>query len=691
MTFVAVLVGIVMGSAMTLAVLYLTLFSKKTNDAQNNVDEPEATRSLDPGPVSASRSLSPSSSSPKHSAYAAAVSHSQGDGLLSGITAQLWSHMNVAIAKSVRESVEPMFKEMLPGPLASLHFTHLDLGTVPIHMDNVIVHEMQNDSVQFDMDIVWDGDCNIRLKADYVGSFGVQRVKLFGRMSVVLAPLIKVLPVVSAIQYCFINPPTLELDFTGLANIADCSLLDTKIRKIIQDTLQGMMVLPNRMMVKLDPANDFMETYRPPVGIARVTAVRGNNFQVEERALRKSDVPDVFCKFQLGGKEWKTSTAKNCSDPEWTNEAGDFVVCDHDQIISIHAWDEDTGTLDGDDYLGGAQVTVGEVLLAGKTKTVDLIGGQHKGASVTIRCDIFKLTSNLSSLESNENENLLSGFLTILVTQAEGLPVEKEEASSFAKVKYGSDFEFVTPTVAHSPGIDALNPVYDSVFHIPFTPKLTMKKDSIEFQLVNGEDTVIGTTTLTHNDLVRATDSTITENRNIGDKGATLKFRACLQGVEQPLDTDEPLLFGSSQERPEASATSSSVTHSTALGTVRVTAAKGWGFVAEKRRLHRNDIPDVYCIVTFGSSPNVWRTSTVKNSVTPEWNEFSDYLLSDHGQMVSITVFDEDKRGNKDDELGGARITVGKLLLADGLKDVELHKDGKPTGMFISLKAEMLE
>ena len=45
--------------------------------------------------------------------------------------------MNLAIAKSVKETVEPMFKETLPGPLSSLHFTKLDLGTVPIRMDNV--------------------------------------------------------------------------------------------------------------------------------------------------------------------------------------------------------------------------------------------------------------------------------------------------------------------------------------------------------------------------------------------------------------------------------------------------------------------------------------------------------------------------------------------------------------------------
>lgn len=310
---------------------------------------------------------------------------------------------------------------------------------------------------------------------------------------------------------------------------------------------------------------------------------------------------------------------------------------------------------------------------------------------MTLRCDICKLTSNLDSLKSNKNENLLSGFLTILVTQAENLAVEKEEASSFVKIKYGDDHEFVTPTVAHAPGIDALNPVYDSAFHVPLTPKLVSSEHPIEFQLINGKETVLGTTTLTHNKLVNASESTITENRKIGDKGASIKFRAFIQGVESPSNTEVPSLTDDSVRGVEASATSSSVTSGNALGTVRLTACKGWGFVAEKRRLHRNDIPDVYCNITFGSSPNVWRTSTVKNSLKPEWNESSDYLLSNHGQMITITAFDEDKGGDEDDELGGARISVGKLLLASGnAVDVELMQDGKHTGMYISLRCEMI-
>ena len=374
-------------------------------------------------------------------AAAAAAGSGSGSGLLTGLVAQLWSHLNVAFAASVQAAVEPTFQKTLPGPLSTLRFTRLDLGRVPLRLDNIVVHEKTSDSsrVQFDMDILWDGDCQIELKADYVGSFGVKQVKLKGRMSVVLGPLTHELPVVSAVQYGFINPPFLSLDFTGLANVADMSVIDDKIRQAIQDVLGGMMVLPNRMLSKMDPTSSFMDIYKPPVGVVRVTVDQGYNFEPTKKARILHDVHDIYCTLQLGNEtQWRTSTINNCEEPKW-NESTDFLLFDYDQVIRVQAWDEDVGNADDD--LGSAQVTVGEMLLAGKRMNIDLHGGssQKGGAVVTLRCDVCTLTPhNLDSLDKNRDANLLSGLLTILVTRATNISLEKKEASCFVKVKYGS-------------------------------------------------------------------------------------------------------------------------------------------------------------------------------------------------------------------------------------------------------------
>jgi len=74
------------------------------------------------------------------------------------------------------------------------------------------------------MDVFWDGTCDIRLAAPFVGSFGVKEIKFSRRMSILLKSY-------------------KDLEFTDLAQMVDFQL----IRDIVGDILQSMVVLPNRM------------------------------------------------------------------------------------------------------------------------------------------------------------------------------------------------------------------------------------------------------------------------------------------------------------------------------------------------------------------------------------------------------------------------------------------------------------
>jgi hypothetical protein len=243
-----------------------------------------------------------------------------------------------------------------------------------------------------------------------------------------------------------------------------------------------------------------------------------------------------------------------------------FFLSHIDQTINIHAWDEDNGSLDPDDDLGTANISVGNILLAGKSMSVEL-QQNHKGtgAFVALRCNVCELTPDLQ-----------------------------------------------------------------------------------------------------------------------GTKGASLEFKVYIRGIKEEPDQDPTL--------PSLSVSASGPPADGAAGDVRITAVKAWGFQIQKKRLVKNDIPDVYCDIRFGSSPHVWRTSTVKNSTTPEWNEASNYPLVDHGQIICIDVFDEDKeRRDADDKLGNARTAVGKLLLAGGAMDVELQSKGSGTGCYVKLRCDIVD
>jgi len=662
--------------------------------------------------------------------------------LMSDITARLWSHINVAGAAIIRETAEPMFKDVMPKPLQKLHFTKIDLGKVPFRFDNIIVHPLskKDGTVQFDMDIIWDGVCDIQLKAGAI-KFGVRNFKMCGRMQFLMKPLTDDIPCFGGIQYAFINPPVLDIDFTGLANVADFSLVEDTVRSMMNDTLASMMVLPNRMMTKMDYSSSFLDAYVPPVGVARITVVSGRDFEIQKAALRKDDVPDVYVKVKLSSSEWQTSVKKNNCNPVWTNESGDFLLSDKDQVLTLHAWDEDKGALDADDDLGMAQVTISEILLAGKIMEVELLHSNKKrtGSYLTIHCDILNLTTtSTETTEDNDNalmknppsKNHLGGLMTILITGAFNVPVKKEKASSYVKVTCGESHTFVTGIVVDAPGYDALNPIYDMAFHVPLTSDLVAACKGgalppVVFQLLNGlgtgEDQVLGTTTITYEELRKAPSQTILEKRTLDGCDATdtsIEYLVSLSHLEvgnttvpaqlsptattvgkRNLSANSSMGFDDNKDATEpsslggADATPSPKTEQEDDGQerVKVTMVNGHGFsiTKSKKLFGKPDIPDVYCLVKFGSKSHEWRTSTIKNNVEPVWDESETYILSHRNEVIHVTANDENRKGD-DDDIGSFRVTVGQVLLDGGTMEIELEKNGAGTGSYITLNCEVV-
>ncbi len=84
----------------------------------------------------------------------------------------------------VKEIVEPILASTLPGPLASLKFTKLDFGTVPIRFSNIDVQKPNNQGIQLDLDMEWLGESDIELAGGHVpklvGSFSIFSVVVFG-------------------------------------------------------------------------------------------------------------------------------------------------------------------------------------------------------------------------------------------------------------------------------------------------------------------------------------------------------------------------------------------------------------------------------------------------------------------------------------------------------------------------------
>jgi hypothetical protein len=279
--------------------------------------------------------------------------YSSGD-FLSAVLSQIWNHMNIAVSNSVKEMMGPILQD-LPVPI---HFIKLDLGDVPIKTENMFVQRIkskgqrQQERIQIDFDLEWDGECDILLQATLSKSmkltFGVQHIKLKGRFSLLLGPLTTDLPVVSAVQYGFTNPPEVNLSYAGCAKSLSEKLgfVDGALKSAIDSTLAGMLVLPYRMGMPIDLGTyDYLDTYRPPEGMLRIGVTQARGFHILKKLI-VNDIPDVYAVVSLGAsKPFRNTTKYDNLNPQWSGETQDFILYDWDQKIYVSVFDEDKGPM----------------------------------------------------------------------------------------------------------------------------------------------------------------------------------------------------------------------------------------------------------------------------------------------------------------------------------------------------------
>ncbi|KAK3984922.1 hypothetical protein QBC44DRAFT_336098 [Cladorrhinum sp. PSN332] len=402
------------------------------------------------------------------SAILGAEAHWADAGFLNEIVKLLWPNINAGAGTMIKQIAEPMFGTMLPAPLSSLFFEKIDLGTVPMAFSNIDVHKVEG-GIKLDLDLDWQGDCDIELNGgSLVPKIGVEHVKLAGRLSILLCPLTNVIPLIGAAQVSFINQPVLKLSYTDAAGIANLSVIDSAVRKIVLSIISSMAVLPNRFFVKLDPLTDWFKAYQHPEGILRLTVESAQNLGEEKSGknfLKKlvHDVPDCFAKVKAGGVEWKTKTVKNNRHPEW-NQTQDFLISDEDQVVEIDIQDDDTMS---DDDIGIAGVAV-KTLMASEGKRLDLElvhKGEKTEGKATIAGQWLQFVPEWTS-PAEVNDGEIAGLVTILLARVLGIEGRREELKPAVKITWG-DKTFQTGVPSDTPGVDLNNPGYDTVFRVP--------------------------------------------------------------------------------------------------------------------------------------------------------------------------------------------------------------------------------
>jgi hypothetical protein len=346
---------------------------------------------------------------------------------------------------------------------------------------------------------------------------------------------------IGASQIAFINSPTLKLNFTGAASVADFSLIDNAICKVILDIIASMAVLPNRYLVKLDVANDYFKTYQHHLGVLRLTVDKVTGLAGRKKTgvmgfLDKisKDVPDCYCKVRVGAEKdvWRTSTKQNELEPVW-DETHDFLVMDHDQFVSIDLRDEDIG---GDGAVGLGITSIKQLLLSGGTQELSLIHGGETtatGIKLTLRAEYYHFVPDATSLSpsggNNAAQDRICGLATVLIASVNGLTGHREDLKPSVKVSWGAK-EFRTSTMSYSPGVDIFNPGFDTPFKFPITADMISEPAAFKVTLMN-KDEEAGKVDIPFIDVLNAPGMVLQDKFAVGS-GAVVRACICVSGTQ---------------------------------------------------------------------------------------------------------------------------------------------------------------
>lgn len=268
-------------------------------------------------------------------------------------------------------------------------------------------------------------------------------------------------------------------------------MVDKVVRKVILDIIASMAVLPNRYLVKLDGNNDYFRTYLPFAGalrltVERATGITGPKKSGASKLLAKlvKDVPDCYCKVNVGAEaEWRTSIKSNDHNPEW-NETHDFLVADYDQRILLNIQDEDVGE---DDDMGVAVTTVKDILLRGGSQELTLThNGTPLDARVVVKARFYNFVDDADVIMTTQSESKdqIVGLATVLIASALGLEGARDELSPSVKVTWGGK-EFRTGVKTYTPGTDIFNPSFDQAFKFPVTADMLASPGNFRISLLN--------------------------------------------------------------------------------------------------------------------------------------------------------------------------------------------------------------
>ncbi|XP_021182489.3 extended synaptotagmin-1 isoform X2 [Helicoverpa armigera] len=348
---------------------------------------------------------------------------------LNRILLQVWPNVNSYARILLKESIEPAVAESLANyKLTGFKFERMILGTIAPRVGGVKVYDknLSRDEIIMDVDLFYAGDCDISFVLQRIRG-GIKDLQIHGMMRIVMKPLITKMPLVGGLQIFFLNNPSIDFNLVGAADVLDMPGFSDILRRCIVEQVAKMMVLPNKLPIKLSDEIPTVDLRMPePEGVLRIHLVQAQNLMKKDMSMIGKGKSDPYAIITVGAQQWKTKHIDNNVNPRWDFWCEARIMQSLGQALEIEVFDKDEGN--NDDKLGKCSLDISQVVRFGRLDTWQTLQ-QAKHGKVELRLSWHRLSSDVSELSRAISETLLiktgelsSAVLSVYIDSCKKLP-----------------------------------------------------------------------------------------------------------------------------------------------------------------------------------------------------------------------------------------------------------------------------
>ncbi|KAL0850086.1 hypothetical protein ABMA28_011976 [Loxostege sticticalis] len=347
---------------------------------------------------------------------------------LNRILLQVWPNVNHYARNLLKDSIEPAVAESLANfKLNGFKFERMILGTIAPRVGGVKVYDknLSRDEIIMDVDLFYAGDCDISFVLQGIRG-GIKDLQIHGMVRVVMKPLITKIPLVGGLQVFFLNNPSIDFNLVGAADVFDMPGFSDILRRCIVEQVARMMVLPNKLSIKLSDEIPTVDLRMPePEGVLRIHLVQAQNLMKKDVSMLGKGKSDPYAIITVGAQQWKTKHIDNDVNPRWNYWCESIVQCSASTaVVKLFDWDR----AGRDENLGRCSLDISQVVRAGRLDTWQTLQ-QAKHGKVHLRLSWHRLSSDLLDLSHALTETQLvktgelsSAVVSVYVDSCKNLP-----------------------------------------------------------------------------------------------------------------------------------------------------------------------------------------------------------------------------------------------------------------------------